>query len=207
MTKRFLVGVGILAILLAGCAKQPELDVDAEQNKTEKAAATNVTTADTVADTAVDTTAENTVGNTNPQETDLTDTTTVQVTENSVVQKDVNQNLAKLLAKEVVHFDFDKYNIRPDQMPIVEEVANILKDEKGNFTVRIEGNCDEWGTDEYNYALGLKRAKTVKQALIDLGVPAEKLTIISYGESNPVCREHNRVCWAKNRRDNFTLLP
>ena len=195
MTKKFLVGVGILAMLLAGCGQQPELDVDAEQNKTEKPAEKNVTKADT------------TVENTKPQETDLTDTTTVQVTEDSVVQKDVNQNLAKLLAKEVVHFDFDKYNIRPDQMPIVEEVANILKDAKGNFTVRIEGNCDEWGTDEYNYALGLKRAKTVKQALIDLGVPAEKLTIISYGESNPVCTEHNKACWAKNRRDNFTLLP
>jgi peptidoglycan-associated lipoprotein len=196
MTKKFLVGVGILAMLLAGCGQQPELDVDADQNKTEKLAEKNVTKAENT-----------TVENAQPQETDLTDTTTVQVTEDSVVQKDVNQNLAKLLAKEVVHFDFDKYNIRPDQMPIVEEVANILKDAKGNFTVRIEGNCDEWGTDEYNYALGLKRAKTVKQALIDLGVPAEKLTIISYGESNPVCTEHNKACWAKNRRDNFTLLP
>jgi peptidoglycan-associated lipoprotein len=106
-----------------------------------------------------------------------------------------------------VHFDFDKYNIRPDQMPIVKEVANILKDIKDNYTVRIEGNCDEWGSDEYNYALGLKRAKTVKNALVDLGVDANKLTIISYGESNPVCTEHNRACWAKNRRDNFTLLP
>jgi len=198
MTKKFLVGVGVLAILLAGCGQQPELDVNADQNKTEKPAVEkNVTTNNTATQNA------------QPEETDLTDTATIQVTEDSVSQKqdEVKQDLAQMLSKKVVHFDFDKYNIRPDQMPIVEEVANILKDAKGNFTVRIEGNCDEWGTDEYNYALGLKRAKTVKQALIDLGVPAEKLTIISYGESNPVCTEHNRVCWAKNRRDNFTLLP
>ena len=194
MTKKLLLGVGVLAMLLAGCGQQPELDVNADQNKTEKPVEKNVT-------------AQTTTQNAQPEETDLTDTATIQVTEDSVAQKDVNQNLAKQLSKEVVHFDFDKYNIRPDQMPIVEEVANILKDTKGNFTVRIEGNCDEWGSDEYNYALGLKRAKTVKQALIDLGVPAEKLTIISYGESNPVCTEHNRECWAKNRRDNFTLLP
>ena len=89
----------------------------------------------------------------------------------------------------------------------MENVANLLKDSQGNWTLRIEGNCDEWGSDEYNYALGLKRAKSVKTALIDLGLDSNKLTIISYGETNPVCTSHTKECWAKNRRDNFTLLP
>ena len=194
MTKKLLVGASILAVLLAGCGQQPELDVDADKNKTQAVEQNKTQPVDLM-------------DNTKPEETDLTNTTAVKVTEDSITKKDLNQNLAQLLSKEVVHFDFDKYNIRQDQLPIVEEVANILKDAKGNFTVRIEGNCDEWGTDEYNYALGLKRAKTVKQALIDLGVDANKLTIISYGESNPVCTEHTKECWAKNRRDNFTLLP
>ena len=194
MKKRLLLVAGIL-VVLAGCAKQPELDVNAEQNKT----AQEAPQANTAQEDATQTT--------QPTETDLTDNTTVKVTEDSMTPEVLNQKLANTLSKEVVHFDFDKYNIREDQLPIVEEVANILKDTKTNYTVRIEGNCDEWGTDEYNYALGLKRAKTVKQALIDLGVPAEKLTIISYGESNPVCTAHNKACWAKNRRDNFTLLP
>jgi len=194
MKKRLLLVASIL-VVLAGCAKQPELDVNAEQNKT----AQEAPQANTAQEDATQTT--------QPTETDLTDNTTVKVTEDSMTPEVLNQKLANTLSKEVVHFDFDKYNIREDQLPIVEEVANILKDTKTNYTVRIEGNCDEWGTDEYNYALGLKRAKTVKQALIDLGVPADKLTIISYGESNPVCTAHNKACWAKNRRDNFTLLP
>jgi len=194
MKKRLLLVAGLLAIL-TGCGQQPELDVNADQNKTAQQAPAKAQQA----------AQEN--NNTQPTETDLTDNTTVKVTEDSMNEDKLNQKLAKDLSNEVIHFDFDKYNIRQDQLPIVEQVANILKDTKGNFTVRIEGNCDEWGSDEYNYALGLKRAKTVKQALIDLGVDANKLTIISYGESNPVCTAHTKECWAKNRRDNFTLLP
>ena len=196
MKTKILLTAGILA-MFAGCGQQPELDVNADQNKTEK----NVTKPVAQQQNQVE------VNNTQPQETDLTDNTVVQVTTDTTQTPQDNQHLAKSLSKEIVHFDFDKYNIRDDQMPIVQEVANLLKDAKGNFTVRIEGNCDEWGSDEYNYALGLKRAKTVKQALIDLGVDANKLTIISYGESNPVCTAHTKTCWAKNRRDNFTLLP
>jgi len=194
MKKRILLVAGILAIL-TGCGQQPELDVNADQNQTQTQKPEAKTTNQTQNDTA------------QPTETDLTDNTTVKVTEDSMTEDKLNQKLAKALSNEVIHFDFDKYNIRQDQLSVVEKIANILKDAKGNFTVRIEGNCDEWGSDEYNYALGLKRAKTVKQALIDLGVDANKLTIISYGESNPVCTTHNKSCWAKNRRDNFTLLP
>jgi peptidoglycan-associated lipoprotein len=190
MKTKLLIAAGFLAIL-TGCGQQPELDVNADNNTTATAAQQ----------------AEQNVSQAQPTETDLTDTTAVQVTEDSMSDSEVNQKLAKALSAEVVHFDFDKYNIRQDQLPIIEKIANILKDTNTNYTVRIEGNCDEWGSDEYNYALGLKRAKVVKQALIDLGVPAEKLTIISYGKSNPVCIAHTKECWAKNRRDNFTLLP
>ena len=118
-----------------------------------------------------------------------------------------NQEFAKKVANIVVYFDFDKYNIRKDQWPKVEKLAKILKSNSSNYTIRIEGNCDEWGTEEYNYALGLKRANTVKNALIKLGVDPKKLTVISYGELNPVCKAHARWCWRLNRRDNFTYLP
>jgi len=195
MTKKTLLMAGLVALFI-GCGQQPELDVNADTNDT-----TPTTQTQPQQTSQQDTTA--------PQETDLTDTTAIKVTEDSenITEDKLNQNLGSALSKEVVYFDFDKYNIRNDQMPTVEEVANLLKDAQGNFTVRIEGNCDEWGSDEYNYALGLKRANTVKKALIDLGVDANKLTIISYGESNPVCTAHTKECWAKNRRDNFTLLP
>jgi len=197
MKKKLLLTAGIIA-MMTGCGNQPQLEVNntPQAKPVVKKAETNVTKA-----------VENNVTSVKPTETDLTDNTVVKVSENSMPQNNLNQQLSAALSSEVVHFDFDKYNIRQDQMPIVQKVADLLKNAQGNFTVRIEGNCDEWGSDEYNYALGLKRAKTVKQALIDLGVDANKLTIISYGESNPVCTAHTKSCWAKNRRDNFTLLP
>ena len=107
-----------------------------------------------------------------------------------------------------IYFDFDKFNIRPDQVASVESVGSKLTSEElMNNKVRIEGNCDEWGTDEYNYALGLKRAKSVRDSLERLEVSADRMTLISYGESNPVCNEHNKACWEKNRRAEFKLLP
>ena len=193
MKKKLLLGVVLLAIL-TGCGQRPELNVNADQNNTAQSQSQPQSVQNQVEQ------------NKQATEEDLTATTAVKVTDesNEISQ---NQQIAAILSKNVIHFDFDKYNIRPDQVPIVKAVANILKDIKGNYTVRIEGNCDEWGSDEYNYALGLKRAKRVKDALVDLGVDVNKLTIISYGESNPVCSAHNKECWAKNRRDDFTLLP
>jgi len=209
--KKRLLTVALLAFLV-GCGQQPELDIDADQNNTEQNRTEQNQTE--LPDASVNSVSESKSEYNTTQigvtQTDLTDNTAVDVTENSdssLTNDTETQNLAKTLSQKIIHFDFDKYNIRNDQLSIVEETANLLKDSKGNFTVRIEGNCDEWGSDEYNYALGLKRAKTIKQALIDLGVDKNKLTIISYGESNPVCTAHNKECWAKNRRDNFTLLP
>jgi len=119
------------------------------------------------------------------------------------------QKMKEIEAKaQKIYFDFDKFNIRPDQQPRVDYDANLFnqEDAKG-FKIKVEGNCDEWGTDEYNYALGLKRAKSVKEALAARGVDASRMTIISYGESNPVCTEHTKECWAKNRRVEFELIP
>ncbi|MRI58555.1 MAG: peptidoglycan-associated lipoprotein Pal [Epsilonproteobacteria bacterium] len=107
-----------------------------------------------------------------------------------------------------IYFDFDKYNIRPDQEPRVDYDARLFnREDAKEFKIKVEGNCDEWGTDEYNYALGLKRAKSVKEALAARGVDPNRMSIISYGESNPVCTEHTKECWAKNRRVEFELMP
>ncbi len=106
-----------------------------------------------------------------------------------------------------IYFDFDKYNIRPDMVPNVEADAQLFNSEDAKpYAIKVEGNCDEWGTDEYNYALGLKRAKSVKEALATNGVEPNRMVVISYGESNPVCTEHTRACWQKNRRVEFELL-
>lgn len=192
MKKLVLISVGTALLLFTGCSKKtPEVDMT---KKSEMNANQNAKSADTKVSSmsnSMDTSSEQTVNNMNNN------------------GNDVNYKIAQLEQKtKIIHFDFDKYNIREDQKPLVEEDANIVNsDDAKDFSVKLEGNCDEWGSDEYNYALGLRRAKSVKSALVTLGVDANRLMIISYGKSNPVCTEHNRACWAKNRRVEFKFLP
>ena len=108
---------------------------------------------------------------------------------------------------ETVYFDFDQFFIRTDMQGRVSNGANIANNDAKKFMIKLEGNCDEWGSDEYNFALGLKRANAVKNALIAEEVSAERITMVSYGESNPVCNEKTKDCWSKNRRVDFKLLP
>ena len=101
-----------------------------------------------------------------------------------------------------IYFDFDKYNIRPNDAKILDANAAWLKSNPANL-VLIEGHCDERGTNEYNLALGERRAKSTMNYLVAQGVQASRITIISYGEERPVCSEHNEACWSKNRRSHF----
>lgn len=98
-------------------------------------------------------------------------------------------------------FDYDKFDIRADMQEAMTKNTMLLKGK----TIKLEGNCDEFGSDEYNYALGLKRANAVKAALINGGVSADAISMTSLGESNPVCLEKTQECWAKNRRVDFKL--
>ncbi len=112
----------------------------------------------------------------------------------------LNDRLAHL---EDALFDYDKSTIRAD-------AANALKDDVGvirgilakdaNEKLRIEGHCDERGSDEYNLALGDKRARVVEEFFRTMGIPQAQLTVISYGKEKPVCTEQTEDCWQKNRR-------
>lgn len=104
-----------------------------------------------------------------------------------------------------VYFDFDKFNIRSDMQNVISTNADIFNTEVSGVNITVEGNCDEWGTDEYNQALGLKRAKAVKEALVSKGVSADRIAVKSYGETNPVCTEKTKACDAQNRRAEFKL--
>jgi peptidoglycan-associated lipoprotein len=104
-----------------------------------------------------------------------------------------------------VYFDFDKYDLNDTYKPIVKSVSSwMLKNI--NSRLSIEGHCDERGTNEYNLALGDRRARSVKDYLVSLGIPSSRIDTISYGEEKPVCREHSEECWAKNRRAHFVVL-
>jgi len=111
---------------------------------------------------------------------------------------------------ESVHFAFDKYNLTDEMREVATtnySKINTTQQAYSGLKVKLEGNCDEWGTDEYNYALGLKRAKTAKDALVADGMDAEKIVMVSFGESNPICTQKNTTCWKMNRRVDYRLLP
>ena len=108
-------------------------------------------------------------------------------------------------ALKEVFFEFDRYDLSSDARATLTAAADWLKKNPA-AKVEVEGHCDDRGTNEYNLALGAKRAQTAKDYLVTLGVAAERLSTMSYGEEIPVCREDNEQCWQKNRRDRFVAL-
>ena len=113
-----------------------------------------------------------------------------------------NQDRATLAA-HTVHFAYDSAAIRSSETAHVEAVASHLK--TSGAALLIEGHCDERGTAEYNMALGAKRAQAAMDYLTTLGIAANRLSTISYGEEIPVCKEKTEQCWARNRRARFVV--
>lgn len=112
-----------------------------------------------------------------------------------------------------IYFGFDQYKLADEDIDTLRQNVEMVKSDAeamniaNKYSLKLEGNCDEWGSDEYNFALGLKRANAVKDELINDGIAAERITLVSYGSSNPVCTEKTQECWSKNRRVDFKLLP
>ncbi len=104
----------------------------------------------------------------------------------------------------IIHFDFDSFEIKPEYRPLLQTKAELLK-QYSNVTIVIEGYCDERGTEEYNLALGERRARAAYEFLILLGVAPERLSIVSFGEENPIDLAHNETAWEMNRRAQFRL--
>ncbi|HUC52572.1 MAG TPA: peptidoglycan-associated lipoprotein Pal [Candidatus Cybelea sp.] len=110
----------------------------------------------------------------------------------------------ELFLREVrdAYFDYDKADIRPDARTALSHTADFLKAHP-SIRAAIEGHCDERGSTEYNLGLGDRRANAVKQYLVSLGVPADRLTTVSFGKEKPFCMEHIETCWQQNRRGHF----
>jgi peptidoglycan-associated lipoprotein len=103
-----------------------------------------------------------------------------------------------------IHFDYNDYTVRQADSEILQSNADWLK-KNPDRRVQIEGHCDERGSEEYNIALGAKRAQAAKEYLQTLGIAGDRLSTISYGKELPLCTEHTEDCWAENRRDHFAV--
>ncbi len=102
-------------------------------------------------------------------------------------------------SKHSVYFDFDKSDVKSDGQPVIANWAGYLSSHP-TTKVRLEGNCDERGTREYNVGLGERRGNSVAQALEAAGVSAAQVSVVSYGKERPVCTSHDESCWSQNRR-------
>lgn len=105
----------------------------------------------------------------------------------------------------MIHFDFDKSNIRPDDAGMLDQKVAILN-ANPDLHIRISGHCDERGSDEYNLALGNRRSTAAKNYLVSHGIDASRIETASYGEERPVAMGHDEDSWAQNRRDEFEIL-
>jgi peptidoglycan-associated lipoprotein len=112
---------------------------------------------------------------------------------------------ASLLSKRSVYYDFDMYNIREEFQPVVEAHAKFLREHK-DLRVRVEGNCDERGSREYNLALGQRRADAIKRAMTLLGVPARQIETVSFGAEKPKAQGSSEDAWAENRRSDIVYV-
>lgn len=106
---------------------------------------------------------------------------------------------------KTIYFDFDKYDLRPDARKTLEENAKVLR-ENPTWKILIEGHCDERGSNEYNLALGERRARAAMEYLVQLGIDPSRLSIVSYGEERPVDPRHCEEAWAQNRRCEFVVV-
>jgi len=105
----------------------------------------------------------------------------------------------------MIHFDLDKSNIRSDDMGVLDQKVAILQ-ANPNLRIRIGGHCDERGSDEYNLALGNRRAQSSKQYLVSHGIDASRIETQSWGEERPLVNGHDESAWSQNRRDEFEVI-
>jgi len=133
-------------------------------------------------------------------------TTPIPVTPAPVVKEEgVKGTEAAVSPFETIYFDFDSYALRQDARDALARNAQWMTKNAAE-KVRLEGHCDERGSDEYNLALGEKRAKAAMNYLVMLGIPKNNLSIISYGEEKPADPGHDEAAWAKNRRVEFIIV-
>ena len=112
---------------------------------------------------------------------------------------------ARAVIAERIHFDYDQSVLRSDARQVLDRKVDVLR-RYPDFRIRIEGHADERGSDEYNIALGMRRASAARQYLTERGLAAGRFEAMSYGEERPVDRRSNETAWAANRRAEFQII-
>ncbi len=135
-----------------------------------------------------------------PEEEELAERIEAEEEEVALPERD-----AAILEGEAIYFEFDKSFIKPAYRAILREKAAALRDNP-SIHIRIEGNCDERGTNEYNIALGERRANSARSFLMSLGIPSFRIETMSYGEERPLLLGHDENSWSRNRRDDFVVI-
>lgn len=119
-------------------------------------------------------------------------------------RREAERSRVMSIVAERVHFDFDKSDIRSDAEPVLQRKVSVLREYPG-IRLRLEGHCDERGSNEYNLALGQRRAESVRRYLMSYGIDAGRFQMISYGEERPLVNAQNEQAWGQNRRAEFVV--
>ncbi len=186
--------IASVSFLTLGCAKKP---VESQENGADARVTTDTTTtADSGAYVADPADTADTAGS--YESIDSGESTTASAGAYEVTEGRTHEGMLP------VYFDFDKSTIRDDQQARIEGNAEFIKS-NSNLKISIQGNCDERGTNEYNIALGERRAQAAKKYLVNLGVAADNLYTVSFGEERPLLLGHDEYSWSQNRRDDFVM--
>jgi peptidoglycan-associated lipoprotein len=182
----FMFSIGLSFLLLAGCTKTAAVKEEAPVEKKG------------VAETQAPMTSQ-------PSQVAKTE---VAAKEKVKTEQHAEEESAKV-GKEAsrfsdIHFDFDRYDLKHDDEKILDMHAKWLT-KHAKYFIRIEGNCDERGSVEYNLALGQRRAEEAMRYLVNLGIDKHRISTVSYGKERPLDPGHNEEAWAKNRRDHFVV--
>lgn len=192
MKRQLLLSIFVITALVFGCAKKQQVPVSQDQQT--PPAQEELTKK--IPETKVDTDKRDKI----PQET-------ITERQHQPVQREDIKATIRELQKNIkdVFFGFDRYDLDEPSRATIKQVADVLS-KNSKIRVIIEGHCDERGTREYNLGLGERRANSVKEYLVSLGVPSIRVDTISYGKEKPQCTDKTEECWAKNRRAHFVFV-
>jgi len=186
-----LAGLSMAALVFGGCANKEAVKSEEPLPVTEKTETPQAEQVKTEAAKPVQQPL------TQPEENKIVAATTPET------QETIAPAAAAML--QTVYFDFDRSDLRQDSRDVLSRNAEILLKSKQNANITIEGHCDERGSAEYNLALGERRAKSVQQYMLSLGVQPDRLSVLSYGKEKPAVQGNDEEAWAKNRRAEFVL--